>query len=123
MGVPQERQLQGTGNSTTTTTQIPGTCSVPEIPLKFNASACVGLFYGESCSVTCASGYTGGAVTYQCGSEEDYVVGSLPVCTKVDAGIKSSTEDNDLDESDGVVHMAGTSIFGLILVAANLIFV
>jgi hypothetical protein len=68
-----ERQLNG--GVATTTTQMPGSCAVPALGPGIDASACVGLFKGDSCIVTCASGYVGGAMTYRCDSEEDGFVG------------------------------------------------
>merc|ERR1712151_6095 len=75
-----ERQLLG--ENLTTTTRIPGSCWVPEFGPEIDASACDGLLPGDSCNITCASGYTGSAATYSCDStDEDGFVGSVPVCT------------------------------------------
>ena len=67
-----------------------------------NAEACDSLGPGDTCSVSCASGYTGTAVTYTCPSDntssdnepEPPDGGSLPSCTPIVCERPSTSEYN-----------------------------
>merc|ERR1712129_272967 len=72
-----ERQLE---EDHTTTTQIPGTCSVPDLGAHVDSSDCQGKIPSESCQVTCTSGFLGTAASYSCNSEFTFS-GNGPECT------------------------------------------
>merc|ERR1711920_343432 len=118
-----ERQLLG--ENLTTTTRIPGSCWVPEFGPEIDASACDGLLPGDSCNITCASGYTGSAATYSCDStDEDGFVGSVPVCataapTPAPMPAPTPATHQQNDDTAGVVHAAAANMLVLMLAVAN----
>merc|ERR1712039_557652 len=69
--------------STVTTTPIPGSCTPPSLGADVDASSCEGLIPPVSCTVQCAVGYSGGAVTYHCYSADEGFIGSGPACESV----------------------------------------
>eukprot|EP00435_Cladocopium_sp_Y103_P067875 s402_g30.t1 len=84
---------------TGTTTRLPGTCPQPSI-YGVDTSMCVGKFPGETCEVSCASGFLGGTSTYTCTSEEVFS-GTPPTCVQTTTVTTMTTTMTELVACSG----------------------
>jgi hypothetical protein len=101
-----ERQLEGA----TTTTQIPGTCAVPDLGARVDSSDCQGKTPSETCEVKCTSSFVGTAVSYLCNS--DFTLsGKAPNCNTMpsSADLQSVRDELNVTQTRVVKDTGGST--------------